>query len=150
MLCLFPVARACRVTGDAPRPWRRHHVHETVIQRAVPNVARRAEVGARVMCHAYRPSFAAHLLEAGNDIRTVRTARARGREHDDDRHARPASGWSQREVPNTSARQRGIPLLPDAHQFAGHSQSTPDNQAWPGCYEERRRKSPWDRGLRDL
>lgn len=50
---------------------RRHHVHETVIQRAVKRAVRQSGIGKRATCHAFRHSFATHLLEAGYDIRTV-------------------------------------------------------------------------------
>lgn len=51
--------------------WRRHHLHETVLQRAVHRAARAAGVTKRVGCHTFRHSFATHLLEAGYDIRTI-------------------------------------------------------------------------------
>ena len=50
---------------------RRHHLHETVLQRAVTAASREARVGKRVTCHTFRHSFATHLLESGYDIRTV-------------------------------------------------------------------------------
>jgi integron integrase len=50
---------------------RRHHLHETTVQRAVRKAVAESGVGKRVTCHTFRHSFATHLLERGQDIRTV-------------------------------------------------------------------------------
>ncbi|GAB4533722.1 MAG: hypothetical protein Kow0063_16040 [Anaerolineae bacterium] len=50
---------------------RRHHIHETGLQKAVREAARRAGISKHVTPHTFRHSFATHLLEAGYDIRTV-------------------------------------------------------------------------------
>lgn len=66
---VFPAAREYveRATGQI----RRHHLHPSVLQRAVTIAARDIGLGRRVTCHTFRHSFATHLLEAGYDIRTV-------------------------------------------------------------------------------
>jgi len=87
---VVPTALARKFPG-APREWnwqwvfpagkrwrheptgfeRRHHVHESVMQKAVHAAAQAANFGKRVTCHTLRHSFATHLLERGQDIRTV-------------------------------------------------------------------------------
>jgi integron integrase len=50
---------------------RRHHLHESGLQKALKQAVRQAGVQKKVGCHTFRHSFATHLLQNGYDIRTV-------------------------------------------------------------------------------
>jgi site-specific recombinase XerD len=50
---------------------RRHHLHESSLQKALKQAVHQAGIQKKVGCHTFRHSFATHLLQNGYDIRTV-------------------------------------------------------------------------------
>jgi site-specific recombinase XerD len=66
---VFPAGS--RGTDPRTKTIRRHHLHESVVRKAIYAALRKTGIAKKVSCHTFRHSFATHLLMAGYDIRTI-------------------------------------------------------------------------------
>jgi len=66
---LFPAKTLTHVLET--NEFRRYHLHESHVQKAIKGAVQRAQITKRASAHTLRHSYASHLLQANYDIRTI-------------------------------------------------------------------------------
>lgn len=55
----------------AKKEYRRYHLHDTLVQKAIKKAVNSAQIMKRASAHTFRHSFASHLLQENYNIRTT-------------------------------------------------------------------------------